>query len=634
MCGINGVVAFQAAGERFIDCLGQMNQALKSRGPDHDGKWCHGLIGLGHRRLSILDTSAAGNQPMVDPTGRFIIVFNGEFFNFKTYRDRMMAEGRIFNSTSDTEVILALYQEQGVDFVKNINGFFALAIYDSVDNTVFLARDRFGIKPLMLFESEEALLFSSEIKALLEAGIPRKIDAASLQLYLHLNYVPGLNTMLQGVTRMEPGSWMLLKPGDRSFRQSGKYYEMPDSNTPPFEGTFQEASDRLYSLMDESVKLRLVSDVPLGAFLSGGIDSSAVVALASRHVNGLKTFSIGFKDEPLYDETRYAQMVAKKFKTDHTEFILTTDDLFEELHRVLDYLDDPFADSSALAVQILCHRTSKHAKVVLSGDGADEMLGGYNKHRAELIFKTRSLLPYLSRMASPALGFVKGSRGSAWGNLIRKVHRFAEGAKLNPAERYWRWCGYTKSNELDELLHVMSDQSIVSSRKSALLKFLGTGSSMEMVFRSDMGMVLPGDMLVKVDMMSMANALEVRVPFLDYRVVDFAMTLPSQYRINQKQGKLVLRNAFRDVLPRELFERPKHGFEVPLLKWFRSDLKTMILDDLLNDDFIEAQGIFQIEAIRGLKQRIFAQDPGDIESRIWGLIVFQYWWKKYQPSID
>lgn len=223
---------------------------------------------------------------------------------------------------------------------------------------------------------------------------------------------------------------------------------------------------------------------------------------------------------------------------------------------------------------------------------------------------------------------------SLWGNLIRKVHRFAEGAKLNPAERYWRWCGYTKSNELDELLHVMSDQSIVSSRKSALLKFLGTGSSMEMVFRSDMGMVLPGDMLVKVDMMSMANALEVRVPFLDYRVVDFAMTLPSQYRINQKQGKLVLRNAFRDVLPRELFERPKHGFEVPLLKWFRSDLKTMILDDLLNDDFIEAQGIFQIEAIRGLKQRIFAQDPGDIESRIWGLIVFQYWWKKYQPSID
>lgn len=634
MCGINGILAFNDGGKRFIELIGQMNLALQSRGPDHDGQWLDDLIGLGHRRLSIIDTSNAGNQPMCDATGRFVIVFNGEFFNYKEHRDRLLSEGRIFRSTSDTEVILALYEQHGVEFVKYINGFFALAIYDTVEKSLFLARDRFGIKPLMIFESDDVLVFSSEIKGLMEAGIPKKIDLASLELYLHLNYVPGLNTMLKGVSRVDPGSWMLLKPGDRSFRQAGRYYDMPDTEATSYTGSFREAADRLYALLEESVKLRLVSDVPLGAFLSGGIDSSAVVALASKHVKGLKTFSIGFKDEPLYDETQYAQMVATKFKTDHTEFQLNTDDLFQELHRVLDYLDEPFADSSALAVQILCHRTSAHAKVVLSGDGADEMLGGYNKHRAELIFNSKSILPMLSRLASPALGFMKGGRGTKLGNLIRKVHRFAEGASMNAGERYWRWCGYTHGDDVGRLLSRKAAANLVTNRKNELLRFFKDGSSMEKVFRSDMGMVLPGDMLVKVDMMSMANALEVRVPFLDYRVVDFAMSLPHSFKINQSKGKLVLREAIRHELPRELFERPKHGFEVPLLKWFRSDLKSMIQDDLLNEDFIQDQGIFNPDEIRNLKSRLFSQDPGDIESRIWGILVFQYWWKQYQPEID
>ncbi|MFM7767151.1 MAG: asparagine synthase (glutamine-hydrolyzing) [Bacteroidota bacterium] len=633
MCGINGVLAFTPEGSQFLSMVGEMNRCIQSRGPDHDGIWSEGAVSLGHRRLAILDTSEAGNQPMLDDTERYVIVFNGEFFNFKEHRQFLESEGHSFRTSTDTEVLLKLFAKHGTDFLKLVNGFFALAIYDRKEKSLFLARDRYGIKPLLMYETESALVFSSEMKALCSAGIPKIIDRTSLRHYLHLNYVPGNYTMLQDVCRLEPGTWVMFNLNGNYSKRVGRYYEMPNPDSVSFTGDLNEASTKLFELLEDSVKLRLVSDVPLGAFLSGGIDSSAVVALASRHVQKLNTFSIGFKDEPAYDETSYARMVAEKFKTEHTEFKLTTDDLFDELYRVLDYLDDPFADSSALAVQILCHRTSKHVKVALSGDGADEMLGGYNKHRAELLFKSGSLLPLISKVASPLLFPFKGGRGEKLANSIRKLHRLAEGANSTAVDRYWRWCGYTKDGELDGFIVPNVDEKQIEDRRYRLLNKLGDGSSMEKVFRMDMGLVLPGDMLVKVDMMSMANALEVRVPFLDYRVVDFAMNLPSRLRINKSKGKLVLREAFRNELPQELFNRPKHGFEVPLLKWFKTGLKSLITDDLLSDRFIVEQGLFDLKSIQELKSRLYSRDPGDIEARIWGLIVFQYWFKKYQPSI-
>ncbi|MFN9595505.1 MAG: asparagine synthase (glutamine-hydrolyzing) [Bacteroidota bacterium] len=633
MCGINGVLAFSSEGIHYLSQVDKMNRCLKSRGPDHDGIWTEDSVSLGHRRLAILDTSDAGNQPMMDDNERYVIVFNGEFFNFKDHRRTLESEGHSFRTSTDTEVLLKLFAKHGTDFLKLINGFFALAIYDRKDKSLFLARDRFGIKPLLVYETSDALVFSSEMKALCDAGIPRKIDRISLKHYLHLNYVPGNFTMLQNVCKLDPGTWVRYSLNVNYSKDTGRYYEMPSPDSISFTGDLNEASTRLFNLLDDSVKLRLVSDVPLGAFLSGGIDSSAVVALASRHVKKLNTFSIGFKDEPAYDETAYARMVADKFKTEHTEFKLTSDDLFEELYRVLDYLDDPFADSSALAVQILCNRTSKHVKVALSGDGADEMLGGYNKHRAELMFQSGSLLPLISRIASPLLYAFQGGRGGKLSNIIRQLHRLAEGAQLSAIDRYWRWCGYTKKGDLDGFVVPIIDEIELESRRRFLLDKLGDGSSMEKIFRMDMGLVLPGDMLVKVDMMSMANSLEVRVPFLDYRVVDFAMNLPSSLRIDKSKGKLVLREAFRNELPEELFTRPKHGFEVPLLKWFKTGLKSLITDDLLDDQFIVEQGLFDLNAIQELKNRLYGRDPGDIGARIWGLIVFQYWWKKYQPTL-
>lgn len=629
MCGINGIVSFSAAGSEKLGLISKMNGCLSSRGPDHDGVWTTNGLALGHRRLSIIDTSPSGNQPMVDSTERFVIVFNGEFFNFKEHRQRLESDGYRFRSTTDTEVLLVLYSLEGPACLSKVNGFFALAIFDKVENTLFLARDRFGIKPLLVYEDQDRLLFSSEMKSLIAGEIKKEIDRISLVNYLQLNYVPGLQTIFENVCRLEPGSWLLVKPGDKKFRQKGRYYEMPSPDPPFFEGSFDEAANQLRGLLEDSVRLRLVSDVPLGAFLSGGIDSSVVVSLASKMVSKLNTFSIGFKDEPYYDETAYARMVAKHCGTEHTEFRLTTDDLFEQLHRVLDYLDEPFADSSALAVQILCNQTAKHVKVALSGDGADEMLGGYNKHRAELWFKSKPLTTQLLKLASPALSPFKGGRDNGLSNMIRKVHRFSEGASMSNLDRYWRWCGHASEKDVFQLIGFDEGYNDYSARKNEILKPLGDGSRMEQIFRMDMGMVLPGDMLVKVDLMSMANSLEVRVPFLDYRLVNHVMRLPHKYRIASNKGKLALREAFKNDLPSEIFERPKHGFEVPLLKWFRKELRSMIEDELLSDQFILDQGIFDLNSIREIRNRLFSDKPGDFGSRVWGLIVFQYWWKRF-----
>lgn len=628
MCGINGIVSFTDNGLNRLERISVMNGCLSSRGPDHDGVWTSDGVSLGHRRLAIIDTSPSGNQPMCDISERYVIVFNGEFFNFQDHRRKLISEGHVFHSSTDTEVLLKLYELNGPDCLKQINGFFALAIFDKLEKTLFLARDRFGIKPLLVFENEDFLMFSSEMKALVAAGIPRQIDQVSMMHYLHLNYTPGIHTIFEDVNRLEPGTWFMVKPAEKSFRKQGCFYEMPTPEPPFFNGTFEEASTKLRSLMEESVRLRMVSDVPLGAFLSGGIDSSVVVSIASKMTPKLNTFSIGFKDEPFYDETAYARMVAKHCGTEHTEFALTTDDLFEQLHRVLDYLDEPFADSSALAVQILCNQTSKHVKVALSGDGADEMLGGYNKHRAEYWFKSRPLMTGLLKLASPVLSPFKGGRGGGLSNLIRKIHRFSEGASMGNLQRYWRWCGHASEKEVLELLLTGTSKGAYENRRQKLLKPMGDGSTMEQVFRMDMGLVLPGDMLVKVDMMSMANSLEVRVPFLDFNVVNHVMKLPESYRISASQGKLALRNAFRKDLPTAIFDRPKHGFEVPLLKWFRTGLRSMIEDELLSDEFISSQNIFKLEAIRSIRQALFSDNPGDIEARVWGLLVFQYWWKR------
>lgn len=631
MCGITGVFAFNLVGKFSKINIAAATQALSSRGPDFQDIHVDEWVCLGHRRLSVIDTRAVAHQPMWDETKRYCIVFNGEIFNYRELREALIEKGISFVTESDTEVLLKLFIRESTDCLKKLNGFFSFCIYDQQEQTLFLARDRFGIKPLLYLYDEDKFLFASEMKSLLAYGIDKEIDHASLLTYLQLNYVPAPDTIFSKVKKLMPGHW--VKVGLRHLAL-GQYYTVPyDPGANNKESlSYEAAKDRFKELLEASVQKRLVSDVPLGCFLSGGVDSSVVTALASRHKPDLHTFSIGFKDEKFFDETAYALAVAKKFNTTHTVFSLTNADMFEHVHAVLDYIDEPFADSSAIAVYILSKETRKHATVALSGDGADELLGGYNKHAAHY----RALHPGWKENTATALGplwkLLPKSRHAPFSNTIRQLNRFAEGSSLSSRERYWRWAGFTAESIAGRLLSAESRaglQPTYQSRKSEQLKTIPDTESMNDILLTDMHLVLANDMLTKVDLMSMANSLEVRVPFLDYEVVNFLFGLPGDFKIDGSLRKKILQDAYRDILPVELYNRPKKGFEVPLLKWLRSEMKSAILDDLLSEKFIREQGIFEYSEIKKLKRKLFSLNPGDVHARIWGLVVFQTWWKKW-----
>lgn len=609
--------------------LSAATDCLNLRGPDSRGIFNEERVGLGHRRLSIIDTTSDGRQPMTDDSGRYVIVFNGEIFNFKELRQKLENTGTSFFSHSDTEVLLKLYIKEGADCLNQLNGFFAFAIYDKEEKILFVARDRYGIKPLFVFQDEDKLIFASELKSLMAFGINKDIDYTSLYQYLQLNYIPGPATIFKNVTKLSPGHYLQIK--GREILQK-RYYDIP-----PLIKTdrlsYQQQQDKLVELMDDAVKKRMIADVPLGAFLSGGIDSSIIVGLASRYTEKLNTFSIGYRDEPFFDETKYANLVAKKFNTNHTVFSLTNQDLLDNLQNVLEYIDEPFGDSSALPVFILSKETRKHVTVSLSGDGADELFGGYNKYLGEYKVREGGIAANMIRGLLPLWKNLPKSRNGFVSNKVRQFQRFAEGMEMSPKERYWKWCGFAREDEalsvlkLDSRIKIFMD--IYEHRKENITKYISNDGDLNDVLRADVNLVLTNDMLTKVDLMSMANSLEVRVPFLDYRVVDFAFSLKANTKVDGRMKKKIVQDAFRSLLPAELYNRPKHGFEVPLLKWFRKELRSLIENNLLEDKFILEQGIFDSEEIQKLKKQLFSNNPGDIHARIWGLIVFQSWWKKW-----
>ncbi|MEP2671279.1 MAG: asparagine synthase (glutamine-hydrolyzing) [Cyclobacteriaceae bacterium] len=633
MCGITGVFAFNLVGKFNMINVTAATKALVKRGPDFQDIYTDGFVGLGHRRLSIIDTSDAGNQPMWDESKRYCIIFNGEIFNFKELKTALQSKGVSFRSESDTEVLLQLYIREKENCLHQLNGFFSFCIYDKQEQSFFLARDRYGIKPLLYLIDEDKFLFASEMKSMLCYGIDKTIDYTSLHTYLQLNYTTGPHTIFTHVKKLSPGHFMKVTNGKL---ETHPYYDIPFSTNGVDQNiTYEQAKIKFKNLLEASVQRRLVADVPLGSFLSGGLDSSIVAGLASRHKPDLHTFSIGFKDEPFFDETNYARLVAKHFNTEHTVFSLTNNDLYEHVHSILDYIDEPFADSSAIAVYILSKETRKHATVALSGDGADELLAGYNKHEAMY----RMLHPGFKENVVRGLGglwnVLPHSRNNPLFNKFRQLSRFAQGMRLDVDERYWHLAGFASEAESQQLFSPAAleqfDQQQFQERKSELLKSVGSGSINE-VLQTDMKLVLPNDMLTKVDLMSMANSLEVRTPFLDYELVNFIFSLTEDFKINSSLRKRVAQDAFKEMLPQKLYNRPKKGFEVPLLKWFRKEMKSMITDDLLSKSFIEEQNIFNYTEIAKLKKQLFSSNPGDVHARIWGLIVFQWWWKKNGAS--
>lgn len=637
MCGITGILAFNEIGRFSLINLQNATNALAARGPDWEDSYISFWAGLGHRRLSIIDTSPTGNQPISDHTGRYTIVFNGEIYNYKTLREKLFQKGISFRSQSDTEVLLYAYITWGSSALELLHGFFAFAIYDSQENSLFLARDRYGVKPLLYYLDEDRFLFASEMKALVQYGIEKKINLVALRHYLHLNYIPAPHTIFENVYKLPPAHYAKVKNGQIHITP---YYHIPKHFTEkPISLSYEQQKRHLKKLLTNAIRKRLVADVPVGAFLSGGVDSSIAVALASQEVENLQTFSIGYYDNKFFDETLYAETAAKHFRTKHTTFKLSNKDLLDHLESMLNYLDEPFADSSALPVFILSKFVKQHVKVAISGDGADEMWGGYNKHFAEYQIRKAGWLGKIVTTLLPLWKKLPQSRNSFWTNKFRQLTRFAEGARLTPQERYWLWAGFCKNNEVENILHpslrLKAFQEYENDKKQILQNLQKNNlEGLNEVFYTDMLLVLPNDMLVKVDLMSMANGLEVREPFLDHELVDFVFSLPVSSKIDTNIRKKLLQDTFKDTLPKLIYKRPKHGFEVPLLNWLRTDLRSLIENELLNETFINEQGIFNIKEVQKLKKQLFSNNPQDSHARIWGILVFQHWWKRFGKKVS
>jgi asparagine synthase (glutamine-hydrolysing) len=625
MCGITGAYAINEKGKSFHLKLDDAIATMALRGPDGNGKHIEGSAALGHSRLAIIDTSASANQPFTDAGGRYSMVFNGEIFNYKEIEAQLTDFKPI--TTSDTEILLQGYIEWGEKVLEKLNGFFAIAIHDKETDELFLARDRMGIKPLLVYKDENAVVFGSEMKSLMAFGIPKSIDKNSQFLYHQFNYTPFPETIFDNVQELEPGTWMKVKGSDV---ETGTYWSIPKPTAPKTNMSYEQAQNKLRELMEKSVQRRMISDVPLGSFLSGGIDSSVIATIAAKQTDKLNTFSIGYADEPLFDETHYAEAVARNIGSNHTVFKLTNDDLYADLHDVLNYIDRPFADSSALPVHILCRHTRKYVTVALSGDGADELFSGYNKHSAEFRARNLGIKEQVVSALKPLWFLLPGSRNSALGNRVLQLQKFSNGVSLGAKDRYWNWASFMPENQVEKLMQMDGvDSGQLAQRKKALTSELGTTKDLDEVLYSDLHQVLRNDMLTKVDLMSMANSLEVRVPFLDHELVEFACSLPEEYKITSSIRKRILQETYRADLPELLFKRPKHGFEVPLLNWFKGDLNSLIKEDLLSASLLAEQNIFNESAITALLNKMHSSDPGDSATHIWNLIVFQTWWKKY-----
>ena len=625
MCGIVGIFAKDETGKLNFPNLKKAVESLRFRGPDSNGIFTDRKTGLGHTRLSIIDTSNVANQPIQSEDGRYTLVFNGEIYNYKELRKRLQSKGYNFNTSSDTEVLLKHLIEFGENGINDLNGFFGFAFYDKATEETIVARDRFGIKPVHIYDDKHQLIFASEMKAIFQFDVIKEINKSSLQLYFKFNYIPQPYSILDNCKKLQPGELLKWKNGIAEYK---KYYTIPFTPNKYKFCNYEKAQSKLRELLEESVAKRLVADVPIGAFLSGGIDSSVIVALASKHTQNLNTFSIGYKDEPLFDETKYAKLVAEKYKTNHTVFELKNDDLYEQLQNVLNYTDEPFADSSGLAVNILSMHTRKKAKVALSGDGADEIFSGYNKHMAEFLARENGVKNKLVSAGRPIWKIMPKSRNSKLGNLNRQLLRFSDGIKKGNSNRYWDWAGILTDDNSSLFLKENSSDEFQNAKSLILSSELQT-NDFNGVLLQDVNQVLVGDMLTKVDLNSMNNSLEVRVPFLDHNVVEFAFQIPSEFKIQKGIKKKILQETFKPDLPVELFKRPKHGFEVPLLKWFRGDLQKEIKSNYLNPDFIEEQNLFNSHEINKLTKKLYSKNPEDSAATIWAFIVFQHWWKKW-----
>jgi asparagine synthase (glutamine-hydrolysing) len=625
MCGICGIVG---PGPIDRDTLAAMAAAIRHRGPDDDGFYVEELggvgVGLGFRRLSIIDLES-GNQPIANEDGSIQIVFNGEIYNFRELRRELEGRGHRFATEADTEVIVHLYEDEGPRCVERLNGMFAFALWDTSSQELLLARDRFGKKPLYYADLGGTLIFGSELKALLQhPRCPDELDFGAFTRYLALEYVPTPHAIFEGVKKL-PGGHVLRWQNGRASIQ--RYWDMSFSGEAEAL-TEDEYAEELTRLLHAAVRRRLMSDVPLGAFLSGGIDSSSVVAMMVRDLpaKSVKTFSIGFADQS-FDESDHARRVAEHFGTDHHEDVFTADTLLDLLPTVTDFLDEPFADASILPTYLLSRFTRASVTVALGGDGSDELLAGYPTFAAERVARLYRmprllhedvLIPLADRLPVSTANF----------SFDFKLKRFLRGARLPTELRHPVWLGSFAADEQGRLLgrtprdpfaeHRLAWDSAPSRRPLERLIYLYAKT------------YLQDDILVKVDRASMACSLEVRAPFLDTELADFLGRVPPQFKLRRLETKYLLKRAMRHVLPPGIATRPKKGFGIPIAAWFKTDLRDALLDEL-SPDRLRRQGIFEPAEV----QRLVSQHlsgVADHRKPLWTLFVFQLWHRRWMEE--
>ncbi len=615
MCGISGFYSVRNSFSK--EDLVKMTDVMSHRGPDAAGYFYEGFIGLGHRRLSIIDVSSGANQPMYSRCGRYVIVFNGEIYNFQEIKEDLVREKPInFATSSDTEVILEAFALWGIEFIHRLNGMFAIAIFDKNSRNLFLFRDRIGIKPMYYYFDGSCFAFSSELKGLMAIGFIRngaKLNHRAINEFLHLGYIPEPHSVYERINKFPSGHYAIITDSNVKFK---KYWSPEEKITEKQKIVEAEAKAKLKDFLISSVKFRLICDVPFGTFLSGGIDSSLVTAIAqSVNDTPVNTFSIAFQ-ESKYNESTYARSVATYLGTNHHEFTVTEKDAIELLPELVNVFDEPFADSSAIPTMLVSKLARKHVAMTLSGDGGDELFMGYGAYK------------WARRLNNPLLKIFHRHIYSDLSKLGSKYKRAAHlfdyqnfddiKSHIFSQEQY-----LFKRNEISLLLSADIYQEIAIDEHFAIENF----SAAEAQALFDLKYYLKDDLLVKVDRSSMRYSLETRVPILDYRIVEFVLNLPEQLKIKGNIQKYLLKEVLYDYVPKSYFDRPKWGFSIPLQKWLKGELKYLI-EDYLSNSTLDKFQVLDKKMVADLKYRFFHKNQDYIYNRLWLLIVLQRFLEK------
>ena len=624
MCGIVGIV--RNDGEDIDQArLGAMCDAIAHRGPDDDGFYVNGSVGLGMRRLSIIDLKT-GQQPIHNADRSSWIVFNGEIYNYLELREKLEKLGHTFYTNSDTEAIVHAYDQYGADCPKHLRGMFAFAIWNQKTQELFLARDRVGKKPLLYADVNGEFIFGSEFSALLtQPKLSREVNPEAIHYYLSYMCVPAPLTAYRSIKKLEPGHSLRLRKGEIKI----ECYWQPDFSRKT-DMDEVEAGERTIEILRDAVRVRLMSEVPLGAFLSGGIDSSTVVALMSQEMSTpVKTFSIGFEEQD-FSELHHARRIAEHVGADHHEFIVRPDAM-EVLPTLVEHYGEPYADSSAVPTYYVARETRRHVTVALNGDGGDECFGGYQRYVAMRLAEKYHKLPQMFRQAvvEQAVQFLPGSERER--SRPARVKRFMQAASLPKVARYLRWVSVfhedVKSKLYsDEFQRATREYHEASFLEPWFVKANGAGI-VDATMLADTMNYLPNDLLVKVDIASMAVSLEARSPFLDHHVIEFAASLPEHYKVRGLTTKYLLKRVLKGLLPADILSRPKMGFGVPVGKWFRNEMQGFVREVLLSDSTAR-RGLFKPEAVKHMVEE-HVEGRQDFAHQLWSLLMLELWYRRF-----